>query len=41
MKQFNAAKLENIEADGFLDKSAGGQQAKEITLNILKDKNLF
>lgn len=31
----------NIEANGSSDKSAGGQQAKEITLNILKYKNLF
>jgi bla regulator protein BlaR1 len=31
----------NIEADGSSDKSAGGQQAKEITINILKDKNVF
>lgn len=31
----------NIEANGSSDKSAGGQQAKEITLEILKDKSLF
>ncbi len=31
----------NIEANDSSDKSAGGQQAKEITLKILKDKNLL
>lgn len=31
----------NIEANGTSDKNAGGQEAKEITLKILKDKSLF
>lgn len=31
----------NIEANGLSNNSAGGQEAKEITLKILKDKSLF
>lgn len=31
----------NIEYNGTSDKSAGGKEAKEITLKILKDKSLF
>lgn len=31
----------NIESNGSSDKSAGGQEAKEITLKILKDKSLL
>jgi len=31
----------NIEANATSDKSADGQEAKEITLKILKDKSIF